>query len=132
MTSRFTDGHRNPKKQEAKVSDCLFCGIVAGKIPATIVHQTEKTLAFRDINPRAPVHVLVIPKEHIESLMALEPRHAASIADIHQVVQKVARQEKAEEKGFRVVVNNGKDSGQAVGHLHYHVLAGRKLSWPPG
>jgi histidine triad (HIT) family protein len=114
------------------MDDCLFCGIVAGKIPAAIVHQTDKTLAFRDINPRAPVHILVVPKEHIESLMALEPRHAASIADIHQVLQVVARQEKADEKGFRVVVNNGKDSGQAVGHLHYHVLAGRKLGWPPG
>jgi len=114
------------------MSDCLFCGIVAGKIPAAIVHQTDKTLAFRDINPRAPVHVLVIPKEHIESLMALEPRHAAALADIHQVVQAVARLEKVEEKGFRVVVNNGKDSGQAVAHLHYHVLAGRKLGWPPG
>jgi histidine triad (HIT) family protein len=114
------------------MSDCLFCGIVTGKIPATIVHETDKTLAFRDVHPKAPVHVLVIPKEHIESLMALEPRHAASIVNIHQVVQTVARQEKVEEKGFRVVVNNGKDSGQAVGHLHYHVLAGRKLGWPPG
>ena len=114
------------------MSDCLFCGIVAGKIPAAIVHQTEKTLAFRDIHPKAPVHVLVIPKEHIGSLMALESRHADLIADIHEVLQAVARQEKAEEQGFRVVVNNGKDSGQAVGHLHYHILAGRKLGWPPG
>ena len=112
--------------------DCLFCGIVAGKIPATIVHETDKTLAFRDIHPRAPVHVLVIPKEHIESFLALEPRHEAALADIHWTVQAVARQEKADERGFRVVVNSGKDSGQAVGHLHYHVLAGRKLAWPPG
>ena len=114
------------------MGDCLFCSIVAGKIPATIVHETDKTLAFRDINPKAPVHVLVIPKEHIESLLALDVRHAAVIAEMHQSIQAVARQEKADEKGFRVVVNNGKDSGQAVGHLHYHVLAGRKLGWPPG
>ena len=114
------------------MGDCLFCNIVAGKIPAAIVHETDKTLAFRDINPRAPVHVLVIPKEHIDSLLAIKPSHADTIAEIHQAVQAVARQEKVDEKGFRVVVNNGKDSGQAVGHLHYHVLAGRKLGWPPG
>ena len=114
------------------VSDCLFCGIVAKKIPATIVHETEKSLAFRDIHPRAPVHVLVIPKEHLESLMALKSSHAEVLADIHLVVQAVARQEKVDSRGFRVVVNNGKDSGQAVGHLHYHVLGGRALAWPPG
>ena len=114
------------------MDDCLFCGIVARKIPAAIVHETDKTLAFRDIHPKAPVHVLVIPKEHIESLLAVEDRHAAVIADIHQVIQVVTRQEKAAANGFRVVVNNGKDSGQAVGHLHYHILAGRKLGWPPG
>ena len=114
------------------VGDCLFCGIVAKKIPATIVCETDQSIAFRDIGPKAPVHVLVIPKEHIDNLLALEPRHAEVLADIHLTVQKVARQEGAAEKGFRVVVNNGKDSGQAVGHLHYHVLAGRKLGWPPG
>jgi len=114
------------------MGDCLFCSIVSGKIPATIVHETDKTIAFRDVNPRAPVHVLVIPKEHIDSLLAIKASHADIIADIHQVVQAVARQEKVDEKGFRMVVNNGKDSGQAVGHLHYHVLAGRKLGWPPG
>ena len=114
------------------MTDCLFCGIVARKIPAAIVLETDKTIAFRDIHPKAPVHVLVVPKEHIESLMALEGRHAEAIADIHRAVQAVARQEKVDENGFRVVVNNGKDAGQAVGHLHYHVLAGRKLGWHPG
>jgi histidine triad (HIT) family protein len=114
------------------VSDCLFCGIVAKKIPATIVLETDKSIAFRDINPKAPVHVLVIPKEHIDNLMALEPRHESVLMDIHQVIQKVTREAGVSEKGFRVAVNNGKDSGQAVGHLHYHVLAGRKLNWPPG
>ena len=114
------------------MGDCLFCDIVAGKIPAAIVHETDKTLAFRDINPRAPVHVLVIPKEHIDSLLAIKPSHADIIADIHQAVQAVARQEKVDEKGFRVVVNNGRDSGQAVEHVHYHVLGGRPLGWPPG
>lgn len=112
--------------------DCLFCGIVAKKIPATIVLETENTLAFRDIHPGAPVHVLVIPKVHIQNLMALDAIHGPLLLEIHQTIQRVARQEGIAEKGFRTVVNNGKDSGQAVGHLHYHVLAGRKLSWPPG
>jgi histidine triad (HIT) family protein len=116
----------------AGAGDCLFCGIVARKIPATIVLETVKSVAFRDINPKAPVHVLVIPKEHIDNLMALEPRHADTLMDMHVTIQKVATQEGLAEKGFRVAVNNGKDAGQAVGHLHYHVLAGRKLSWPPG
>jgi len=114
------------------LGDCLFCAIVAKKIPATIVQETDKCLAFRDISPKAPVHVLVIPKEHVDNLMALESRHSEILGDIHMTIQKVARQEGVAEKGFRTVINNGKDSGQAVGHLHYHVLAGRKLSWPPG
>jgi histidine triad (HIT) family protein len=113
-------------------ADCLFCGIVAKKIPATIVAEGEHAIAFRDIHPGAPVHVLVIPKVHITNLMSLEPTHREILVDIHATVQKVARAEGVSEKGFRTVVNNGKDSGQAVGHLHYHVLAGRKLNWPPG
>ena len=112
--------------------DCLFCGIVAKRIPATIVLETDQSIAFRDINPKAPVHVLVIPKEHIDNLMALKAKHAQTLWDLHAAIQTVARQEGVAESGFRVAVNNGKDSGQAVGHLHYHVLAGRKLSWPPG
>ena len=116
----------------AGAGDCLFCGIVAKKIPAAIVEESDKSIAFRDINPKAPVHVLVIPKEHIDNLMALQPQHLDVLMDIHRTIQKVACAEGASEKGFRVAVNNGKDSGQAVGHLHYHVLAGRKLSWPPG
>src|SRR5690348_9551112 len=110
--------------------DCLFCGIAAKKIPATIVYESSKTLAFRDINPRAPVHVLVIPKEHIENLMALKAQDADTLMDIHATIQAVARQEGAVDKGFRIAVNNGKDAGQAVAHLHYHVLAGRTLNWP--
>src|SRR5882724_9782643 len=104
-------------KDGAGAGDCLFCGIVAKKIPATIVVESDKSIAFRDINPKAPVHVLVIPKEHIDNWMALEPRHAEVLMDIHRMIQQVARQESVAEKGFRVAVNNGKDSGQAVGHL---------------
>jgi histidine triad (HIT) family protein len=114
------------------VVDCLFCRIVKKEIPATIVEETETTLAFRDINPKAPTHVLVIPKGHIASLTDLKAEHAALLSEIHQTIQKVAHNEKINATGFRVVVNNGKDSGQAVSHLHYHVLGGRRLNWPPG
>src|SRR5258707_13035380 len=98
----------------AGVGDCLFCGIVAKKIPATIVLESDKSIAFRDIHPKAPVHVLVIPKEHIDNLMALEPRHTAILADIHATIQKVARQEGTAEKGFGGAAINGKDPGQAA------------------
>jgi histidine triad (HIT) family protein len=114
------------------VPDCLFCRIVQKQIPSSVVHETESTLAFRDSMPRAPVHVLVIPKEHVGSLMDLEARHAQLLSDIHATIQDVARKENIDASGFRVAVNNGKDSGQAVPHLHYHVLGGRTLKWPPG
>jgi histidine triad (HIT) family protein len=114
------------------MADCLFCRIVLKQIPATIVEETEHTLAFRDINPKASVHVLVIPKEHIATLMDLKPEHDAILSELHQMIQRVVVKEKVDTTGFRVVVNTGKDSGQAVSHLHYHVLGGRRLNWPPG
>jgi histidine triad (HIT) family protein len=114
------------------MADCLFCRIVQKQIPATVVEETDQTLAFRDINPRAPVHVLVIPKEHIPSLMELKPEHASLLSEIHQTIQKVARKEKIDLTGFRIASNTGKDSGQAVAHIHYHILGGRNLNWPPG
>ena len=114
------------------MSDCLFCRIVQKQIPAVVVDETDQTLAFRDINPRSPVHVLVIPKEHISSLMELKPGHTPLLGAIHQTIQNVARMEKIDASGFRIVVNTGKDSGQAVPHIHYHVLGGRGLNWPPG
>jgi len=112
--------------------DCLFCRIIQKQIPATIVEETDQTLAFRDINPRAPVHVLVIPKPHIPSLLEWKPEHAGLLMAVHQTIQKVAAKEKIDATGFRVVVNIGKDSGQAVSHIHYHILGGRRLNWPPG
>ena len=114
------------------MGDCLFCRIVQKLIPATPVYETDTVLAFRDINPKAPVHVLVIPKIHIESLMAIQSAHGSIIMEIHKAIQVVAKSEKIVETGFRVAVNNGKDSGQAVPHLHYHVIGGRHMNWPPG
>ena len=112
--------------------DCLFCRIVAREIPASVVCETPTTLAFRDIHPQAPTHVLVIPKQHIASMNAFDETHADVIVALTRTIQDVARTENLQERGFRVVVNNGKDANQAVAHVHYHVLAGRKLGWPPG
>ena len=96
-----------------------------------MVHETPNVLAFRDINPKAPVHILIIPKPHIDTVMDVQPDQESLLAEMTQVVQKVARSEKAE-AGFRLVVNNGREAGMAVSHLHIHLLAGRPLKWPPG
>ena len=109
------------------MADCLFCGIAAKRIPSTIVAESEKSLAFRDIHPKAPVHVLVIPKAHIPSIMDVTSEHSEKLSDIHALIRRVAELEKVVSSGFRVVVNNGPDAGQIVGHLDYHVLGGRKL-----
>lgn len=110
--------------------DCLFCGIVAGRIPATVVRQTETTLAFRDINPQAPTHVLVIPKAHHKDAAALAAADPALAADVLRETQVVAEGEKLD--SYRIVFNTGRDAGQTVFHTHAHVLGGRGLEWPPG
>ena len=109
---------------------CLFCRIVAGEIPAQIVAQNDAVVAFRDVNPQAPLHVLVVPREHVASLA--EARGAALMGEVAAMAAQVARDEGYGESGFRTVVNNGRDAGQTVAHLHMHVLAGRALGWPPG
>ncbi|MDQ0683789.1 histidine triad (HIT) family protein [Streptomyces achromogenes] len=110
--------------------DCLFCKIVAGTIPATIVRETETTVAFRDINPQAPTHVLVIPKAHHESAAALASADPALTADLLREAQAVADEDKLD--SYRVVFNTGAGAGQTVFHVHAHVLGGRGLHWPPG
>ena len=112
-------------------SDCIFCRIVAGDIPAKIVRRAADVVAFDDLNPQAPTHVLVIPTEHVERAIHLEPRHGATLARMFGVAAEVARERKIED-GYRVVVNNGPGSGQSVYHLHMHVLGGRPMTWPPG
>lgn len=112
--------------------DCLFCRIVAGEIPADVVHETEGTLAFRDIAPKAPVHVLVIPRAHLASLADAGDGHDALLGEVMLAARDVARKEGLDESGFRTVINTGADGGQEVMHLHAHVLGGRGLSWPPG
>ncbi len=109
---------------------CLFCRIVAKEIPAHIVAETATALAFRDIAPQAPVHVLVIPKQHVASLDAVTD--ASILAEIGMLAQRVARELGIAERGYRAVMNTGDDGGQTVHHLHLHVLGGRAMKWPPG
>ena len=114
------------------MADCLFCKIAAGAIPATVVRTTERTVAFRDINPQAPVHVLVIPKEHYEDLAALAGGDAGLLAAMSEQAHEVAESEGIAGTGYRVVFNTGSDGGQTVRHVHAHVLGGRPMGWPPG
>jgi histidine triad (HIT) family protein len=114
------------------MTDCLFCSIVAGDIPSTTVLSTDLAYAFRDLNPVAPTHVLVVPREHITDAAALEPSHADVLSAVFSLAQQVAALEGLEERGYRLVFNVGKDSGNSVPHLHLHVLGGRSMAWPPG
>ncbi len=109
---------------------CLFCRIVAKEIPAAIVGESEHALAFRDINPQAPVHVLVIPKRHLTSMNDITD--GAEVAEISKLALQVARELGVAESGYRTVMNTGGDGGQTVHHLHMHVLGGRAMDWPPG
>ncbi len=111
-------------------ADCLFCRIVAGKIPATLIAETEDCVAFRDISPQAPVHVLVIPRLHIASLDEVED--PLLLGRMMLLATQLAREEGIAVTGYRTVINTRDDGGQSVAHLHIHVLGGRKLKWPPG
>lgn len=111
--------------------DCLFCKIIAGEIPSKKVYEDEQVYAFYDIDPQAPVHFLVVPKEHISGPSAVTEQNASIIGHIYAVIAQLAK-ELHLDKGYRVVANCGEEGGQTVGHLHFHVLAGRMLSWPPG
>ena len=108
------------------MTDCLFCKIVAGEIPSTKVYDDENVLAFRDINPQAPVHILVIPKEHITSAAAITAENSPAVSRCFEAISKIARQEHLD-NGFRVISNVGEDAGQTVPHLHFHILAGVKM-----
>ena len=114
------------------MADCLFCAIVAGEIPATKVLETDRILAFRDINPQAPTHVLVIPKTHYPDVAALAAADAALLGEVIDAVQQVAVADGVAETGYRVVFNTGAEAGQTVPHVHGHLLGGRVLTWPPG
>jgi histidine triad (HIT) family protein len=113
-------------------SSCPFCRIVAGVPAAEIMHDTDTVIAFRDLRPKAPTHILLIPKEHVAQMSDLKARHGGMLAEIFEAAAHLARTEGVERTGWRLVANEGPDSGQSVFHLHFHVLGGRQMSWPPG
>jgi histidine triad (HIT) family protein len=112
--------------------DCIFCQVVAGEISADIVYQDDRAVAFRDINPQAPVHALVIPREHLDSLDDASGRDEAMLGHLLRVAARVANEQGLSESGYRTIVNTGAGAGQSVFHLHLHVVGGRPLHWPPG
>jgi len=114
------------------VPECLFCRIAVGEVPATHVSETARTLAFRDINPQAPTHVLVIPKAHYPDLAGLAAAGGGLLAEVAALAHEVALAEGIAETGYRVVFNTGSHAGQTVDHAHAHVIGGRLMSWPPG
>lgn len=109
------------------MEDCVFCKIIERKIPSDIVYEDEEIIAFRDIEPVAPVHILVIPKKHISALTQLTKEDEAVIGKIYTVINQVAKKENIKEKGYRVIVNCGEDGGQEVKHIHFHLIGGKKL-----
>lgn len=114
------------------MTDCLFCKMINGEIKPDVVLETNDVLAFRDINPQAPTHVLVVPKQHISTINDLQADHEALIGKLYLAAQEVARKEGVSESGYRTVMNCGEGAGQSVFHIHLHVLGGRKMKWPPG
>ncbi|MFY9271372.1 MAG: histidine triad nucleotide-binding protein [Candidatus Manganitrophaceae bacterium] len=112
--------------------DCLFCKIAVKKIPAKIVYEDERMVAFEDIHPQAPVHLLLIPRRHLGGLLDLMPGDEVEVGHLLLVASKLAREKGIAERGFRTVLNSGRDAGQSVFHLHLHLMGGRPMEWPPG
>ena len=112
--------------------DCIFCKIIKNQIPCEIIYEDDKVLGFKDINPQAPVHVVIIPKEHVDDLNSLSEKGAEVVGHIFIVAKKIAKELGIAESGYRVVTNCGEAAGQSVQHIHFHLLGGRMLQWPPG
>jgi histidine triad (HIT) family protein len=114
------------------MTDCIFCKIASGEMKTDRVYEDDRVVAFRDINPQAPHHLVIIPREHIVSTLDLTEQHRELIGHIHLVAAQLARELGIADEGFRLVLNTNPGAGQSVWHLHYHLLGGRRLSWPPG
>ena len=112
--------------------ECIICKIVGGQIPAGIIYKNDKVTAFRDINPQMPLHVLVVPNQHVANTEALEAEHDALVGAVVRAARDIARQEGLSERGYRLVFNTGPDANNTVPHLHMHMLGGRSMAWPPG
>ncbi len=109
------------------MEDCIFCKIIKKEIPSNIVYESDEIIAFRDVNPVAPIHILVIPKKHLNSVLDLNTEDEMLVGKIYMVINKIAKQEGIDKSGFRIVVNCGEDGGQEVKHLHFHIIGGKKL-----
>lgn len=114
------------------MDDCIFCKIAAGDVPASIVKQDDLVVAFEDINPQAPIHIQIIPRKHIPSVLELDLAQVDILARMVETANEIARERGLDERGFRLVFNCGPEAGQTVPHLHLHLLGGRAMSWPPG
>jgi|TARA_Y100000031_G_C8092711_1_gene324926 histidine triad (HIT) family protein len=112
--------------------DCLFCKIVRGDIPTDFLYEDENIIAFRDINPQAPTHILIVPKEHIATLNDVEQNHGELLGGMQIAASQLAREEGISDRGYRTVFNCNREAGQTVFHIHLHLLGGRRMSWPPG
>lgn len=114
------------------MNDCIFCKIIAGQIPSAVVFEDEDVFAFRDINPQAPQHILVVPKKHMEKLNDLTADDALTVGKLLVATCRIAREHGMDAQGYRIVLNNGEGAGQSVWHIHAHLLSGRPFRWPPG
>ena len=114
------------------MADCLFCRILAGEIPASVIYEDERLVAFNDINPQAPLHALIIPRRHIATLNDLGPHDDALVGSMQRAAAAIAKEHGYSDQGYRTVFNTNRDAGQTVLHIHLHLLAGRGLTWPPG
>jgi len=114
------------------MSECIFCRIASGDIPAQLLYEDETVVAFKDINPQAPLHILIIPRKHIPSVSNLAEDDCGTVGHIFEVAKKLAEEQNISEDGYRIVTNCGESAGQTVLHLHFHLLGGRKFTWPPG
>ncbi|CCQ97389.1 Uncharacterized HIT-like protein aq_141 [[Clostridium] ultunense Esp] len=114
------------------MSDCIFCKIINKEIPSEIIYEDDKVIAFKDVNPQSPIHVLVIPKEHIESANDIDDVNSNLISHIFLTIKDLAKELGIDREGYRIVNNCGEFGGQTVSHMHFHILGGRKFSWPPG
>ncbi len=112
--------------------DCIFCKIIAGQIPASKIYEDEHTLIFKDISPKAPVHLLAIPKKHFEGIHDVPASEMSLMTELFAAIAKAVKQLQLAENGYRLVINSGEHAGQAVPHIHVHILSGRDLAWPPG
>lgn len=115
-----------------KDHNCIFCKIAAKQIPAKLVHEDDMAIAFEDINPQAPTHILIVPKHHVPDIHSMTPADRQMVGHLFLIAQSIAEKQGLDQRGYRMVINNGRDAGQTVFHIHLHLLSGRSFAWPPG